>query len=51
MGTHWYYAIGNQVIGPVGQPELKWLIDQGAIDPIHPGPTGRGWKMGRGARD
>ncbi|HKM53356.1 MAG TPA: DUF4339 domain-containing protein, partial [Isosphaeraceae bacterium] len=32
MGAHWYYAVGNQLIGPVGQSELKWLIDQGAID-------------------
>ena len=32
MEAHWYYAVGNQVIGPVGQSELKWLIAQGAIE-------------------
>ena len=32
MEAHWYYAVRNQVIGPVGQSELKWLIAQGAIE-------------------
>jgi hypothetical protein len=32
MGAQWYYRVGDQVIGPVGQSELKWLIDQGAIE-------------------